>query len=60
LSHLAGSGLDAGIPPPPGDLRSLFQTLPLTRDDAVERCDFDNDQWTWRDGFQTLPARSEP
>lgn len=35
-------------------LRLVFQTLPLTRGNAADRCDFHNNEWTFGDGFQFL------
>jgi len=36
------------------EVHALFQTPAVTRGDAAERCRFDNDLWTFGDGFQTL------
>ena len=38
-----------------GNLRILFQTLPLTRANMSNCCGIDNNEWTLWDGFQTLP-----
>ena len=38
----------------PDNLRSLSSARSPAKGDAAERFPFDNDEWTWRDGFQTL------
>jgi hypothetical protein len=55
-----GTGTDTELPATEfRDLRALFRTLTLSRGNAGECCEIDNNPWTLWDGFQTLPNRSK-